>query len=231
MIDNLCIIPARGGSQRIKRKNIKNFDGYPIITYPFQEACCSGLFGVNKVRVSSEDPEILAYVNEWSANVPFIRSNQTASNTATLVDVLNEIIEMYQELKHTPKNICLLLPTSVFTTKEDLIESYKYLEGSDSVVAITKYNHPIQRSFWMNAYDGRISMRYPEHEFTRTQDLGCSYHDAGQFYWINVESFLQQQKIFMNKTVGYAIDAIDIDTEDDWKLAELKYKLKRGYKI
>jgi N-acylneuraminate cytidylyltransferase len=225
MSHNLCVIPARGGSKRIPRKNVKEFCGWPIINYPTNQVIASNLFS-NNIIVSSDDREILSFARHYNLNT-FRRSEKTASDTATLTEVINEVIDYLKTTSELPDCICCILPTAVFVTKEDLINSYKLLSGNDSVVSVVKYNHPIERAFGINT-DGQLTMMWPKYEFSRTQDLLPSYHDAGQFYWLNVESFIKQQKIFMDKSAGYQIDAIDIDNEGDWQLAELKYKLKKG---
>jgi len=237
MSHNLCVIPARGGSQRIKGKNVRDFCGKPIISYPIQTAIESKLF--DEVIVYTDSQEIDKVANQYGATTPLFRAQESPNDTATLTDTILEVLIKYEDTNKWFENICCLLPTAVFVTKEDLISSYNFLNykvkvNPDCVVSFVKYNHPIQRAFRisLNNFDLKsphyFQMLHPEYALKRTQDLEPSYFDAGQLYWLNTESFLKQKKIFMNQTVGYQIDAVDIDNEEDWRLAELKYKLKKG---
>lgn len=223
---NIAIIPARGGSKRIPRKNIKEFCGWPIISYPIQEAIKSKLF--DEILVLTDIYDIAEVAVTFGATIPYFRDITTGNDSATLVGVINEFINNYQD--KLPNNICCILPTAVFITSDDLFNSRNrlYFDKLDSVISVKKYEHPIERAFKIDWNTGYLYMEHSEYELTRTQDLFPSYHDAGQFYWLNTDSFIKQKKIFMKKSVGYEIDSVDIDTEEDWKLAELKYKLKKG---
>ncbi|NQY05412.1 MAG: pseudaminic acid cytidylyltransferase [Flavobacteriaceae bacterium] len=222
----LAIIPARGGSKRIPDKNSKLFSGKPIITYSIEAAVSSGLF--DEVMVSTDDEKIATIAKEYGAKVPFFRSEKNADDFATLADVVTEVLASYQELKQSFDTICCLLPTAPFVTPEKLQESLSvYTEGNyDSVFPVLEFSYPIQRG--LRITKGKVSMINPKHELTRSQDLELCYHDSGQFYWLKTQAFLQDKKFFTKNSgtlIISELEAQDIDTATDWKLAELKYNL------
>ena len=221
-MSNLCIIPARGGSKRIPRKNIKAFLGKPIIAYSIEVALSSGLF--DEVMVSTDDDEIAQIAKKHGASVPFLRSKEGANDFATLSEVVEEVKEEWSTRGEKFENICLVLPTAPLISKELLQKTYLLLNesGVDSVRPIVKFAYPIQRAFKMNN-KGKVSFFNPEYATTRSQDLTPSYHDAGMFYWMRWDVGLKGESKY-----GYEISEMecqDIDTDNDWKLAELKYKL------
>ncbi len=224
---NIAIIPARGGSKRIPKKNIKNFLGKPIIAYSIETALQSDLF--DEVMVSTDDKEIAEIAIKYGAKVPFFRSQKTSDDFATLSDVVFEVIQTYKNKKQTEfENICCILPTAPFIQIEDLKKSYNKLIASsfDSVFPVVKFNFPIQRAMQFNGE--KIQMIWSENLNKRSQDLQETYHDAGLFYWIKSQVFLKEKKLWTNNTSAIIIDsqkAQDIDTFDDWKIAELKYKI------
>ena len=223
---NLCIIPARGGSKRIPKKNIKDFLGKPIIAYSIQAALNSNLF--DEVMVSTDDEKIAKIARQYGANVPFMRSKENADDFATTVEVLLEVIEKYIALKLTFDNICCLYPTSPFTTGKKIKEAFIKLkeENLDAVFPVMAFSYPIQRALKLN--DDKISFFYPEFENSRSQDLEETYHDAGQFYFLKATKVLKNKRIFSNNVGGVIIselEAQDIDNETDWKIAEIKYEL------
>lgn len=218
---NLCVIPARGGSKRIPKKNIKEFLGKPIISYSIDVAIKSGLF--DEVIVSTDDEEIKNIAQSYGAKVPFMRSETSANDFATLSDVLEEVKECYENIDITFDNICMILPTAPFVTVELLRESLDLLKGSnvDSVRPIVRFSYPIQRSFKRNA-DGLVEMFSPEYRNTRSQDLEPAFHDSGMFYFAKWDKGL-----IGNRKYGIEISEIDchdIDTVDDWAMAEFKFK-------
>jgi pseudaminic acid cytidylyltransferase len=225
---NIAIIPARGGSKRIPRKNIKEFLGKPIISYPIQTAIESKLF--DEIIVFTDDQEITDIANQYGATTPVSRMKEKANDTETLTETLYDFLLKYGDCLQRSDNICCILPTAVFMNTIDLIDSKNILDFNklDSIISVNQYNHPIERAFKFNYNTGYLNMERPGYEFSRTQDLYPSYHDAGQFYWLYLDSFIEQHRIFMTKMSGYKLDAVDIDTEEDWKLAELKYKIKKG---
>ena len=224
---NLAIIPARGGSKRIPRKNIKDFLGKPIIAYSIEVALKSELF--DEVMVSTDDKEIAEISMKYDAKVPFNRSDKTADDYATLADVIDEVKNTYRKQNKTFDNICCILPTAPLITLENLKKGYDLLlmKNADSVRPIVRFSYPIQRA--VKVEDGKLSMFYPEYQKTRSQDLEPAFHDAGQFYWMRFKPGLRG----VNK-IGFEIpetNAQDIDTDEDWKIAELKfsYLLGRSY--
>jgi len=225
-MSNLAIIPARGGSKRIPRKNIKDFLGKPIIAYSIEAALKSDLF--DEVMVSTDDKEIAEIAIKYGAKVPFLRSEKNADDYATTVDVLIEVIEKYKAQGRTFENIACLYPSAPFTTSNKLSEAYSVLISKklDVVFPVMPFSFPIQRSLKM--HEGKLEYFYPEFENSRSQDLENTYHDAGQFYFINTSSLLINKSILSKNTGAILItelQAQDIDNETDWKLAELKYEL------
>ncbi|MEA4968197.1 MAG: pseudaminic acid cytidylyltransferase [Bacteroidaceae bacterium] len=222
---NLAIIPARGGSKRIPRKNIRDFLGKPILAYSIETALQSDLF--DEVMVSTDDEEIATIAIQYGAIVPFIRNKQTANDIATLSDVVEEVKSEYYKRGITFDNICCILPTAPLVSINILKQGIKLLieKKADSVRPIVQFSYPIQRSFRLDK-NGRVSLFYPEYSQARSQDLELAYHDAGMFYWMKSEKGLKGENRY-----GLEIsemDCQDIDNEVDWEIAELKYKLKRS---
>jgi N-acylneuraminate cytidylyltransferase len=221
MENNLAIIPARGGSKRIPRKNIKPFLGKPIIAYSIELARKSGLF--TEIMVSTDDEGIAEVARAHSANIPFYRNKKTSDDHAILNDVLKEVILNYQLLNQKFDHICLILPTAPLIQSAHFMEAFELLcnRPFDSVRPVVRYSYPVQRSFTLK--DDRLEMLFPENYRLRSQDLEPIYHDAGQFYWINKDKLLTDKQ--KGGIIISELEAHDIDTPDDWSLAELKYKL------
>lgn len=221
---NLAIIPARGGSKRIPRKNIKLFLGKPIIAYSIEAALKSNLF--DEVMVSTDDEDIAKIAKEFGAKVPFLRSKNNANDFAVLADVVQEVVVNYNDKNFD--NICCILPTAPFITPNKIIEAYNKLSNNnfDSVFPVLEFSFPIQRSLKMEA--NKVAMVWSENLNARSQDLEPRYHDSGQFYWLKTISFNKEKKLFTDNSGAIVISELhaqDIDTETDWKLAEIKYKL------
>lgn len=217
---NLCIIPARGGSKRILKKNIKDFLGKPIIAYSIEAAQNSGLF--KEIMVSTDDIEIAEIAVRYGAKVPFIRSEKSSNDFAPLKDVIDEVLQFYKDEVQFFDSVCCLLPTAPLLTSEILEESLSLMHSKkfDSVRPIVRFSYPIQRAFRIQ--DDKVSMFNPEHFLTRSQDLEEAYHDAGMFYWCGYDKGLNGE----NKGGMIISDkfAQDIDTLEDWDLAEFKYQ-------
>jgi N-acylneuraminate cytidylyltransferase len=228
---NIAIIPARGGSKRIPRKNIKPFLGKPIIAYSIEAALNTKLF--DEVMVSTEDKEIASIAKQYGATIPFMRSKDTANDYATLADVVLEVVDCYAQKNIYPENICCILPTAPLIVFQNIIDAYHLMIESDkylSVYPVVAFSYPILRSLKMDGY-GYLNMNWPQYLNTRSQDLEPAYHDTGTFYWIKTEALLKYKTIITPQTGGIIVDEItvqDIDAETDWKLAELKYKLLHG---
>ena len=226
---NIAIIPARGGSKRIPRKNIKNFFGKPIIAYSIEAALKSNLF--DEVMVSTDDKEIAEIAIKYGAKVPFFRSEETANDYAGLTDVIIEVINKYKTQNIKFDNVCCILATAPFLTKNDIISSYDKLKNSsfDAVFPVVRYAFPMQRA--MQFEGDNIKMIWPENMTKRSQDLKASFHDAGLFYWAKTDTILQKKSLWTDNTTAIEISeqtAQDIDTPEDWQIAELKYKLING---
>jgi N-acylneuraminate cytidylyltransferase len=225
---SLAIIPARGGSKRIPGKNIREFAGRPIIGHAIASARAAGCF--DEIMVSTDDPEIAAVARRCGASVPFMRSARAADDHATTAQVVTEVLTEYQRNGSEFEAGCCLYPTAVLTTPHRLLEGQRLLAADpslDSVVPVLRFGHPIQRALMIEG--GRLAMVNPEHMSTRSQDLPASYHDAGQWYWFRVAAFLRSGRLFGAACAPVPLDemeAQDIDNEADWRLAELKYRLR-----
>jgi pseudaminic acid cytidylyltransferase len=223
---NLAIIPARGGSKRIPRKNIKNFLGKPIISYSIEAAVNSGLF--DEIMVSTDDVEVAEIAVEYGAKIPFMRSEENSGDYAGLSDVCIEVVETYEGNGKNFDFICCILATAPLIDFKKIIKGKDLLEnkGYDCVLPVTEHGYPIQRSLKIN--NGFVEMEWPENYAKRTQDLEKFYHDAGQFYFIRTASILMEKRLFLKKT-GFIIlnkfEVQDIDTDADWEMAETKYKI------
>ena len=222
----LAIIPARGGSKRIPQKNINPFLGKPIIAYSIIAAQESGLF--DEVMVSTDDVQIAGIAEQYGAVVPFMRSASTSGDHAATVDVLIEVLDDYQKIGKAFDYACCIYPTAPFVTAKMLREAYDLLLQKDflSVFPVMQYSYPIWRSLKIDS--GRLTMNYPEHEKSRSQDLPPAYHDAGQFYIFKTEELIAERTLFTSNSGAVVISEIegqDIDCQSDWELAEMKYKL------
>ncbi|WP_273162922.1 pseudaminic acid cytidylyltransferase [Bacteroides fluxus] len=221
----IAIIPARGGSKRIPRKNIKLFMGKPIIAYSIEAALRSGLF--DEVMVSTDDEKIALIAREYGAKVPFFRSAETSNDYAGTADVILEVLKMYKQQGREFDTVCCIYSTAPFVTAERLQEAYGKMNSEiDSVFTCVAYSYPIQRS--LHIVNGKISMVYPEYAASRSQDLEPIYHDAGQFYVARAASFIREKNFWGKNTAGLVLSELevqDLDTLTDWALAEMKYEL------
>ncbi len=222
----LAMITARGGSKRIPRKNIKEFNGKPIMAYSIEAALKSGAF--DEVMVSTDDEEIADIARKYGASVPFMRSEKTANDFATTVDVIDEVISEYHNRGKDFDVFACIYPTAPFITADKLKEAVEKLSSSDadSLIPVVRFSYPPQRA--MEIRDGRLVFRQPENLSKRSQDLEPHYHDAGQFYVVKTESFLKNKGIMVGQILPMELSELevqDIDNEVDWKLAEMKYKL------
>ena len=226
-MSRIAIIPARGGSKRIPKKNIREFLGKPIIAYAIQNAINSKLF--DEVMVSTDDDDITNIALSFGAKVPFKRSEKNADDHATTMDVITEVISSYEKIGRKFEYACCIYPCTPLLTEEKLEKSFSLLEKNnlDCVFPIVRYGFPIQRAIRLND-EGLVEMFQPEHLITRSQDLELSFHDAGQFYSFNVDNLVSKQKLLTDLTGHIELsemEAQDIDNLVDWKLAEVKYKM------
>ena len=217
---SICVIPARGGSKRIPRKNIRNFCGKPMIAWPIRAAIDSGCF--TRIVVSTDDEKIAAVAEGCGAEVPFRRGTELADDHTPTVPVIADAIKRLNVAKQTP--VCCLYATSPFVTPTDLCAGLDRLveTGAPFVLSVTTYAFPIQRALRRDA-SGKVEMFDPTQMQTRSQDLNEAWHDAGQFYWGRAESWTSSRGIFEEGAYGLALPrhlVQDIDTEEDWQRAE-----------
>ncbi len=225
---NIAIIPARGGSKRIPRKNIKNFAGKPIIAYSIEAALNSGIF--YGVAVSTDDNEIVRIAEKYGAAVPFMRSEENSNDMAMTAPVLEEVIYKYKKLGQEFDYGCCIYPTAAFVSPDRLKESFLKIQktAAKTLIPVVKFSYPIQRA--LKIENDRLSLISPENMNVRSQDLMPTYHDIGQFYWFKIESFLENPTLFSDFTTTIEVpesEVQDIDNEEDWKIAEMKYRILR----
>jgi len=222
----LAVIPARGGSKRIPRKNIKPFCGKPMIAWSIEAARQSGCF--NQVVVSTDDAEIAEVARQYGAQVPFMRPAELSDDHTGTTAVVAHAIDWFAARGQMPEQVCCLYATAPFVSVDDLRRGLAVLTetGSDYAFAVTSYAFPIQRAIRITPA-GRVEMFNPEHFITRSQDLEEAWHDAGQFYWGRAQAWLQNKVIFGTASVPIRLPrhrVQDIDTPEDWVRAEWLFK-------
>lgn len=226
----IAIIPARGGSKRILRKNMKDFLGKPIIAYSIEAALNAGIF--EEVMVSTDDEEIATISRIYGASVPFLRSDRTSNDFATTADVIEEVLDKYKVAGKEFDAVACIYATAPFVNAARLTEADEVLKKGDfdSVFSVVAYSYPVQRSLVINA-DDRIEMKWPQYKSARSQDLELFYHDAGQFYFSMVKNFQNAHGFWGMNTSPIILSELevqDLDTMTDWELAEMKYRLIHG---
>lgn len=225
-MSSICIIPARGGSRRIPRKNIREFCGKPIIAYSIEAALGSGLF--DEVMVSTDDDEIAEVAQRFGADVPFMRSSETSGDMATTADVLLEVLERFESIGKTFDVVCCLYATAPFVTAGKLCEAWSLLDGVDSVVSTAPFSFPPQRGLLER--DGSAAWWMPDNAQRRSQDLEPVYHDAGQLYFCRTKRLVSERSLVCGTCrmlVLPELEVQDIDNESDWRMAEAKYRMLR----
>ncbi|MBQ3544338.1 MAG: pseudaminic acid cytidylyltransferase [Lachnospiraceae bacterium] len=223
----IAIITARGGSKRIPKKNIKEFCGKPIIAYSIEAALDSGIF--DEVMVSTDSEEIAKIARNYGASVPFMRSEETSNDFATTRDVIMEVIDKYKSLGRTFEYIFCIYPTAPFITSEKLIKVSKIMEEKQpiEIIPVVQFSFPPQRCFVIDE-NNFMSYKYKEFAKSRSQDLEKCYHDAGQFYVYNTKKYLELDGNIVDGIMPIIVPEMevqDIDNEEDWKIAELKYRI------
>ena len=223
---NLAVLPAREGSKRIPRKNIRLFCGRPMIAWPIAAARESGLF--DRIIVSTDDAEIAEIAREHGAEVPFLRPASLADDHTGTTEVIAHATRWALDQGWAVAAVCCLYPTAPMIATADLIEGLRVLESGnwDFVFTATDYASPIFRAFRQTG-DGGLEMFYPEHFKTRSQDLPRALHDAGQFYWGRTQAWLAGDAVFGPRSAPLIIPrwrVQDIDTPDDWRRAEAMVK-------
>jgi N-acylneuraminate cytidylyltransferase len=221
----VAVIPARGGSKRIPRKNIKLFAGKPIIAYSILAALETGLF--DRVIVSTDDEEIATTAKNYGAEVPFLRPKTLADDFTGTNAVVKHAIQLLLEQDQYFEYVCCIYATAPFVDPLYLNEGFSKLSISKKSFAfsVTSFPYPVQRALRI-AKDGSVEALYPENIFKRSQDLEEAYHDAGQFYWGRAKAFLKDKIIFSSDSIPIILPRYlvqDIDTLEDWKRAEMMY--------
>jgi len=222
----LAVIPARGGSKRIPRKNIKLFCGKPMIAWSIEAALQSGCF--DHIVVSTDDAEIAEVARQYGAQIPFMRPAELSDDHTGTTAVIAHAIKWFAAQDQTPAQVCCLYATAPFVSADDLRRGLAVLveTGCDYAFSITSYAFPIQRAIRLNE-TGRVEMFNAEHFNTRSQDLEEAYHDAGQFYWGNADAWTQGRMIFSLAAAPVMLPrhrVQDIDTPEDWTRAEWMFK-------
>ena len=222
---NIAIIPARGGSTRIPRKNIRPFAGRPMLEWPVEVARVSGLF--EQIIVSTDDEEVADIARSARAEVPFMRPAELADNHCGTLEVIAHATRWAMSEHSQLDSVCCLYPTAAFTTVDDLTTASELRQGEswDYVFAAGKFDKHVQRAF-VRADGGGISLLFPEHRLKRTQDLPDIFYDAGQFYWGAASAWAEYRPMFGERTSFIELPssrAIDIDTEKDWAIAEEQF--------
>lgn len=218
----VAVIPARGGSKRIPGKNIKAFHGKPMLAWSIKAALSAGCF--DKVIVSTDSKDIADVARSFGADAPFLRPEHLSDDFIGTLPVMQHAIHWLLENEQTPREICCIYPTAPFIRSADILKGLDVLHQSSSefAVSVTSYPFPIQRAMKLDDQN-MLTMVYPEHKMTRSQDLEERFHDAGQFYWGMQGSWLVQKQIFGDNTVPVYLPperVVDIDTPEDWTRAE-----------
>jgi pseudaminic acid cytidylyltransferase len=230
---NLCVIPARGGSKRIPKKNIKNFCGKPIILWSIEEAIKSKCF--EKIIVSTDDEEIANLVKSHGVDVPFMRPKELSDDYTETIPVIAHAIKQHTKIHQSPTNVCCIYAAAPFIRAIDLQICLEKLENSTAEFTFpaTSYAYPIQRSFRIRN-NLRAEMFQPEYSNSRSQDLEEAYHDAGQFYWGKVDAWLESNSIIDKNACPLLLPRYrvqDIDTLENWLNAEVMFNAISGYKL
>lgn len=221
----LAVIPARGGSKRIPRKNIKPFAGRPIIAWSIDAARESGCF--DKIIVSTDDPEIADVARAFGAETPFLRAQDISGDMAGTIPVIAHATQYSVSAGWAPELVCCIYATAPFVRASDLRAGLALLQdtGVDYTFSVTNFSAPIQRALRL-APDGSVAMFAPDERDSRSQDLVEAYHDAGQFYWGQAGAWLAERPVFGASSRALVLPRYrvqDIDTPDDWRRAELMF--------
>jgi N-acylneuraminate cytidylyltransferase len=224
---NVAVIPARGGSKRIPRKNIKDFCGKPMIAWSIEAALNSHCF--ERIIVSTDNDEIAAVALDYGAEVPFMRPESLSDDYVGTTAVVSHAVRWLIEHGEKPENVCCLYATAPFVRSIDLQRGLEMLQDQncDYAFSVTSFAFPIQRAIRITQ-EQRVEMFQPEHFTTRSQDLEEAYHDAGQFYWGITQAWLDEKPLFSNHSAPVILPRYrvqDIDTQEDWQRAEWLFKV------
>lgn len=221
----LAIITARGGSKRIPHKNIRDFCGKPILCYSIEAA--KEAFVFDEIMVSTDDEKIAEIARAYGASVPFLRSAQNAGDYASTDDVIMEVLKAYLETGREFEAFCCIYPTAPFLSGKRLLDAMKLLEDADSVMPVVPFSYPPQRGLLISQ-NGFVERQFPQYAATRSQDLCKIYHDCGQFYACRTDAFMKAGTTDVDRLLPLVLSELevqDIDTPEDWALAEMKYQL------
>ncbi|MGX9728042.1 MAG: pseudaminic acid cytidylyltransferase [Candidatus Electronema sp. VV] len=229
---NFSVIPARGGSKRIPRKNVKDFFGKPMIAWSINTALESGCF--ERVIVSTDDEEIATIARQFGAEVPFMRPAELSDDFTETTAVIKHAVQWLQANHSEPDYVCCIYATAPFISADALRQGLNTIQQrkADYAFSVTSYAFPIQRAVKIQQ-NGTVQMLFPEHFNSRSQDLEETYHDAGQFYWGTKEAWLIEKRIFSSSSYPVLLPrhlVQDIDTQEDWTRAELMFNAIRGNK-
>jgi N-acylneuraminate cytidylyltransferase len=228
-MSNVAIIPARGGSKRIPRKNIKPFAGKPIMAWSIEAARGCGLF--ERVIVSTDDDEIAAIARAHGAEAPFVRPGELSDDHSGTLEVMQHALQWLGADGACPERACCIYATAPFVRPARLAEGLRALldSGRSYAFSATSFSFPIQRAIRITA-SGAVVPMFPEHIASRSQDLEPAFHDAGQFYWGTSAAFLERRPLFSDAAVPVLLprhEVQDIDTDEDWVQAELMFRAGR----
>jgi N-acylneuraminate cytidylyltransferase len=226
-----ALIPARGGSKRIPKKNIRNFCGKPLISWSIDTALKSKLF--ESVIVSTDDEEIALIAEELGAEVPFFRPQRLSTDYVGTSEVVDHFLGWCETERKLPEYLCCLYPTAPFISVETLTACFELLveKNAHSSLMVTTFAYPVWRALRKDSNE-MISFQWEDYRYSRSQDLPSLFHDAGQCYWLSVASFRENPQIFGNTTFGYRLprwQAQDIDTLEDWEMAERLFSIERRH--
>lgn len=228
---NVVIIPARGGSKRIPGKNIKLFAGKPMIAYSIEAARNTGLF--DRIIISTDSEEVAVVAREYGAETPFVRPPELADDFATTADVVLHALDWLAGHGQEPERVCCLYATAPFVQSDFLRQGHDLLlrSGAASVFTVASFPTSPFRALTITE-KGRLTMLWPEYELSRSQDLPEAYHDAGQFYWLDVSRFRQEKRIYGSDARPLVLPRYlvqDIDTPEDWRTAEIMHQALQGF--
>ena len=224
---NLCVIPARGGSKRILKKNIKKFYDRPIIAWSIEQAIASKCF--DKIIVSTDDKKIASVAKKYGAQVPFIRPKSLSDDYTSTIPVVSHAINWFIKNLNKPDYVCCIYPAAPFIKLSDLRNGLRILKKTklNYVFPVTSFAYPILRSFKIDK-NKKLKMFFPKYYQYRSQDVHEAFHDAGQFYWGKTDAWLKNKKLYSKNSFPMPIPrsrVLDIDTIEDWKIAEKMFKM------
>ena len=227
-MSSIAIITARGGSKRIPRKNISDFCGKPMIAYSIEAALGAEIY--DEVMVSTDSEEIAEIAKKYGANVPFMRSEKNSSDFATTKDVLMEVLSEYEKRGRIFDDMTCIYPTAPFVTAKKLKEAIGIFRetGSSLLIPVVQFSYPPQRAYVIK--NGKLSFKWEKFRYSRSQDLEPFYHEAGQFYCYKIKDYIAADGAIKDNIVPFILpetEVQDIDTEEDWKMAELKFSMMK----